>query len=205
MGDPICKQLGQVSPQLFFSFTPSYFGRVAVLFKSTLGDVQLSYKNFTGVTGLVLLLLFVLVGCGDDRSRGMASLKNLNKTNVMKVRTCFLIYHSRFFTTPKNKEELLELLQSGSVDKNLQRIGIDPENIEEIFTSERDGEPIKIQWNVKMVKDVLGPVAFESVGVDGVRLVAAGSLLEVDNDQEYEQLWSGELVPEYAQEPEGDG
>jgi len=49
------------------------------------------------------------------------------------------------------------------------------------------------------------PIAFESVGVDGVRLVAADVVLEVRNDDEYEDLWNGIYEPEWMKIKKGLG
>jgi hypothetical protein len=38
------------------------------------------------------------------------------------------------------------------------------------------------------------PIAFETVGVDGIRLVGADVIVEVDNDEEYEKMWNGDYV-----------
>jgi len=75
-------------------------------------------------------------------------------------------------------------------ERNLELMQIDRENLDELFMSERDGEPFKIQWGVKGWGD--RALVFESVGVNGKRLVALSETREVD-DAEYEGLWSGKI------------
>jgi hypothetical protein len=134
-----------------------------------------------------------LSGCGDSKSAVLGDLKKLNKYNVAKARACLQIYASRNNQkAPKDKEQLLAFLKAGSVDRNLERIGIDKNNIEEVFISERDGKPLKIKWGGRIDPDKPLPLAFEVEGVDGIRLVAAEVVKEVDNEEEYQKLWNGD-------------
>lgn len=149
-----------------------------------------------GVCGALLTCVAVIASVGCDNNPSLAKLKEINKTNVAKVKTCFVIFDSRKGKSPESKEELLEFLRGGSVDRNLERIDITQENLEEIFVSERDGKPLKIRWGLKMNPERLMPIAFEEEGIDGVRLVAADVVVEVDNDEEYEKMWNGEYVSE---------
>jgi len=139
-----------------------------------------------------LILVVFTIGCGDPKGALMAELKELNKYNVAKARACVVLYASRHDEKgPKNKEELMAFLNEGSVDRNLEYIGIDKNDIESIFTSERDGQPLKIKWGGRHDPDKPKPLAFEVEGVEGVRLVAAEVVKEVDSDEEYDKLWAG--------------
>ena len=143
---------------------------------------------------MLLLSCFLVTGCGDAQSAALQTVKEINKTNVGKVRTCFVIFNSRNGRAPNDQEELVAFLKGGTVDKNLERIEITSDTVDKIFTSERDGEPLKIKWGVKMGDEATVPIAFETVGVDGIRLVGADVIVEVDNDEEYEKMWNGDYV-----------
>lgn len=147
----------------------------------------------------MLVLAICLVGglSGCFSRSGLSEFKERNKTNVAKVSTCFKIYASRNGKSPESQEQLVAFLSEERVAKNLERLGVDPNDLESIFVSDRDGEPLKIRWGVKWDPDMPIPVAFETVGVDGVRLVGADTVVEVSDDSEYEELWQGNYEPEW--------
>ena len=147
----------------------------------------------------MLVLAICLIGglCGCSGRSGLSEFKDRNKTNVAKVSTCFKIYASRNGEAPESQEQLVAFLSEERVAKNLERLGVDPLGLDEIFISERDGEPLKIRWGTKWNPDLSIPVAFETVGVDGVRLVGADVVIEVSDDSEYEELWQGNYEPEW--------
>lgn len=118
--------------------------------------------------------------------------KEKNSTNVAKIATTFQIFASRNGQkAPASEEELKTFLKSGAVDKNLERAGIPVADIDSIFISERDGKPLKVRYDIKMDPDRPTPIAFETVGVDGVRLVAADVVIEVEDDARYNELMEG--------------
>ena len=164
-----------------------------------MGEIFVLYSKYAfSVAAGLLLLLCCSVGCKENQvATVMASYKQRNASNVCKVRTCFCIYEIRTGKWPKSQKELTQFLTSGHgrVTRDLERIDISPETVEDIFVSERDGKPLKIKWGIRMHRDRIMPVAFEEEGIDGVRLVAADVLLEVDNEQEYKKLWNGEYTP----------
>lgn len=150
--------------------------------------------KFVGV-GSVVLVASLLLGCGSEEARLLKEVKDLNETSVMKMRACFEMYASRNGRKyPESREELVAFLTSGQVDANLERIGVDPAAIDDIFTSQRDGQPLKVRYGIQYNPNKPQPIAFETTGVEGVRLVSADVLIEVDNDQDYEKLWEGEYV-----------
>ncbi len=122
----------------------------------------------------------------------ISEFREANKTNVAKVRTCYELFATRNDERgPKSQQELVDFLKGGTVDKNLKRLGLSVDEIDDIFVSERDGEPIKVKWGQRVNFDNPQPVAFETTGVDGVRLVAATEILEVETDERYQELWEG--------------
>lgn len=153
---------------------------------------------------LIAVFAIPMVGCGGDA--GLSEFKERNKTNVAKVATSFKIFASRNQQkAPKDQAELVAFLAEDRVKKNIERLGIDPDEIEAIFVSDRDGQPLKIKWGIEMDPENTLPIAFETVGVDGVRLVAADVVLEVSDDKEYEDLWNGIYEPEWMKLKKGLG
>jgi len=145
-----------------------------------------------------LLFSALLFGCGkgDQIADDVAK---ANKNNVSKVASCYALFLMRNnFKGPKNKEELVKMIQDPAVAGNMEMIGVDTSNVDEIFISERDNEEIKVRWGVK--GSSLGtnePISFESTGVGGVRLVcfATGVLEEVEDDQTYNDMFAGKYKP----------
>ena len=71
---------------------------------------------------------------------------------------------------------------------------MDIDNIDELFVSERDGQPFKIRWGmVSRVRGPSQPVIFEAEGVEGKRQVGftSSKMQEVDS-AEYDRLWTVE-------------
>ncbi len=146
--------------------------------------------------GLLCTALLIGCGTGDVITDQVAK---ANKHNVSKVASCYNLYLMRNgFKGPKDKAELVKLIQDPLVAKNMEMIGVDPADPEAIFISDRDGEEIKVRWGVK--GSSLGtnePVAFESTGKGGVRLVclATGVLEEIEDDQTYNDMLAGKYKP----------
>lgn len=156
------------------------------------------------IANLKLILLVVVVaclsGCSNKSARDTEFVRNANDTNIKKVLTAYRLYASRFsYTGPKSKDELINFIKTNEkIEKNLERIGLERENIEEIFVSENDGEEFTVRWG-KFVnpdeKRAKEPIVFEKVGKDGVRLVMISNkkILEVTDDAKYEKLLKGKI------------
>lgn len=158
----------------------------------------MSIWNTRGKFFAGLLCTILLVGCGSGDPVGDAVAK-VNKHNVSKVASCYALFIMKNgLKGPKDKKELIKMIQDPSVAGSMEMIGVDPSDAESIFISERDNEEIKIRWGVQgSSQGTNEPVAFESVGVDGVRLVcfATGVLEEVSDDQTYDQMFAGKYTP----------
>jgi len=143
-----------------------------------------------------LLVACAILGCG--RGDVLSEFNEKNKTNVAKVSTCFKIFASRNENrAPKSQEELVAFMTEERVAKNLERLGLNPDTLDSIFVSERDNKPLKIRWGVDWDPEMPTPVAFEVDGADGIRPVGADVVLEVSDEDEYEELWQGNYEPEW--------
>jgi len=92
---------------------------------------------------------------------------------------------------PKDEETFREFV-AGVSKKLLERIDVDPTQIDELFISERDGEPLKIRYGIKCGPfDDPQPVVFEQTGDDeGKRIVAwtSSTFEEVEEQARYDEL-----------------
>lgn len=159
------------------------------------------------ITDLNLILLMVAIvsvcGCGDSRNDEFV--KKANDTNIKKVASAYQLFASRFaYTGPKSKEELLNFIQTNEkIEKNLERIGLERDKINEVFISENDGEEFEIRWGVFMNPDMeraKEPFVFEKVGKDGVRMVMISNrkILVVSDDAKYQKLLKGKISQQDA-------
>jgi hypothetical protein len=139
----------------------------------------------------------LLIGCSGNADPQDA-LAKANETNLQRLANLYVAYQTEHnWVGPPDEAKFKEFLRFYS-PKKLTRIGIDPAATDQLFVSERDGQPFKIRYAV--VGSMMGsqePVVFESAGVDGKRLVGFldMSQREVGND-EYERLLAGKAASE---------
>ena len=140
----------------------------------------------------LLTLLFVFVGCGDSRISNMVT--DANRTNVEKLRTCYLLYGARNrYEGPKSEQELKDFLATNdTIDKNLKLLEISRSDVDDLFVSLRDDLPLLVHWGEKLMPGSKSAVVSEAVGVEGKRRVAFsdGSSREVD-EAEFEKEFAG--------------
>lgn len=158
-------------------------------------------KNFRPNQFLLLVAAIAcLIGCNNQAARDAEFVKKANDSNIKKVASAYQLFASRFANTgPKSKEELVGFLTTNeSIQKNLGLVGIDVNNLDEIFVSENDGEEFVIRWGEFMNPDetrAREPFVFEKVGTNGVRLVMISNrkILEVSDDKKYQKLLKGKI------------
>jgi hypothetical protein len=163
--------------------------------------VRKSTGSHVGALGWCLLLggcllTGVLSGCsnGSDPS---AAIARVNETNLQRLANLYFTYQSKHnWRGPGDEAEFKAFLRSYNPDK-LTRIGIDPNKLDELFVSERDGQPFKIRYGVP--GSAMGssePVIFEATGTNGTRLVGFLNMEQREVDAaEYDALWSAAPKP----------
>jgi hypothetical protein len=135
-----------------------------------------------------------LVGCGDSSDRESA-IAAVNQQNIQRLANLYFAYQMKHdWHGPPDEQAFKQFLRGYNPDK-LARIGIDPNAIDALFVSERDGEPFKIRYGVR--GSAMGssePVIFESKGAGGRRNVGFLNMVqrEVD-DAEYNDLFAGRM------------
>ena len=117
----------------------------------------------------LMIALLVLGGCTETNPT--KTITEYNATNIQRVRNSYSMFATAKGGPPKDMASfLLFLKEDEGAQIRLKRMGIDPENVDEIFKSERDGLPFIIKWGVGGARD--SAIVFEAKGVDGKRLVA---------------------------------
>ncbi|MGD9632045.1 MAG: hypothetical protein AB7G28_15175 [Pirellulales bacterium] len=144
--------------------------------------------------GIGALLAVLVAGCsnGDDPASALA---NANGTNVQRLSNLYFTFQSEHdWRGPRDEAEFKTFLHSIDSAK-LERIGIDPNNIDALFISERDGQPFAIRYGVQgSVMGSAEPVVFEAAGDGNKRLVGFLNMTQREVDPaEYDALKSGQI------------
>ena len=135
-----------------------------------------------------------MTGCGGNNTDKVFA--SVSDSNAKRLGTLYLQYQicnpDEILLGPSDKEQFIEFIKTQN-SNGLERIGVDKNNLEKLFVSERDKEPFKIRWEVQGVsRGAAQPVIFENTGSNGKFMVGFTGFVEKEVDQaEYERLWSG--------------
>jgi hypothetical protein len=138
----------------------------------------------------------LLIGCSStDPDSAIAS---VNTTNTQRLANLYFTYQSQHdWRGPANEAEFKSFLK-GYDQHKLSRIGVDPNALDKLFVSERDGQPFKIRYGV--LGSAMGssaPVIFEAAGDGNKRLVGFLDMQQREVDaSEYDSLWTA--TPSHA-------
>ncbi len=145
-------------------------------------------RSTTGAA-LAAALLAGLSGCGDPVARDVAA---MNGSNIQRLANMYAAYQNyRGGQGPKDEAEFKAFIKAYDPPK-LEMMGIKPDNLDALFTSERDGKPFKIRYKVGGGRGSVDPVVFEQEGKEGTKQVGfTGGKVESVNDASYQQLWAG--------------
>lgn len=147
---------------------------------------------FNIVGCLLLSTVIFSLGCGGADSKSMIA--DANDNNVKRLATAYSFFHLKNkFKGPQDETEFKKFI-SEQDPARMELAGIDVNDVDQLFVSERDEMPLKIRYGMNTrIRGPSLPVVFEETGVDGMRQVGFtnGSMQEVD-DTEYEALFAGE-------------
>jgi hypothetical protein len=149
-----------------------------------------------------LVLVGCLVGCGGGDSASRL-IRERNKDNISRLTSLYNLYQaSNQWRGPKDEATFRKFISQVN-EFNLNEMGVDPNKLDQLFVSERDGQPFKIRWNVTGGMGAVVPVVFEAEGVSGKRMVGitVEGPKEVDAT-EYDQLWSSGAGAPASRRPE---
>ncbi|MGI9429927.1 MAG: hypothetical protein ACR2NM_14795 [Bythopirellula sp.] len=116
-----------------------------------------------------------------------------NDSNIQRLANLYEAFQSRHnWRGPKDEADLKSFLEGWNPNK-LANIGVNPEAIDEVFVSERDGEPLQIRYGVPgHIMGSEAAVVFEKTGIDGRRMVGFLNMTRREVDAaEYDRLWAG--------------
>lgn len=135
-------------------------------------------------------LLFALGGCSSDSIQSQVAA--MNSSNIKRVANLFAAWQSSHGGQGPKDVESIKAFSKGIPPDALENMKIDPNKLDLLFVSERDGKPFKIKFGAArpaMAPHI--PIVFEEQGVGGTKQVAwtNAQVREVGN-AEYEQLWN---------------
>jgi hypothetical protein len=138
----------------------------------------------------------MLSGCsnGTDPENTLA---RVNETNLQRLANLYITFQSKHdWRGPKDEAEFKAFLRGYNPAK-LERIGVDPNQLDALFVNERDGEPFKIRYGVPgTAMGSSEPVIFESTGDGSTRLVGFLNMQQREVDAaEYDALWAAAPAP----------
>ena len=116
----------------------------------------------------------------------------MNDANIKRLVNLYTTYQSvHGWQGPKDEKALKSFVTSrGIPEKNLEMMGIDPNNLDSLFKSDRDGKSFKVKYGVTGGRGVSDAIVFEDQGINGKKMVAFnGPVVEEVEDAEYKKLW----------------
>lgn len=155
-----------------------------------------SLQHF-GLWILLLAGLFPLLGCGRDNSP-KSILARVNQSNIQRLGNLYNKYQSEHKWIGPSDESTFRTYVADTPPARLDLLGIDPNDIESLFKSERDGENFVFRYKVPgSAMGKVEPVVFEKTGVNGKRMVGFTNKAPIEVDAaEYDAWLAGKYVPE---------
>jgi hypothetical protein len=137
-------------------------------------------------------MLILALGCSRDYSGVVAG---MNSSNIRRLSNLYRDFQeSRTGIGPKSEAELRQHIQTKPL-ATFQVMGIDPNNRDRIWISERDHKPFKLRYGVDSPLGAVAAVVFEQEGVAGKREVGFNNFtVEEVDDARYNALWEGRGV-----------
>lgn len=124
---------------------------------------------------LQLLLVCLLAACPGCGSSSTAAVRP-ETSHVRQLTALYAKASLKLRRPPKDEHEFKQFLAGANVPLDSLHVG----SLDELFVSERDGQPLVVQYGTRKGSDV---VVYEQTGVDGKRLIGhkIGMVEEVDD------------------------
>ena len=114
--------------------------------------------------GMIGVFLAGLLGCNRDKTAEQVG--EMNKSNIQRVSNMYAAYQNmKSSGGPKDEADLKAWIKEYDPNK-LSMMKIDANNLDGLFTSERDGKPFKVRYKVGGGRGSVSAVVFEQEGVE---------------------------------------
>ena len=129
-----------------------------------------------------------LAGCGQPDAASQVAA--MNDSNVRRVANLYTAFQMRKgFHGPKDEEEFKDFITNEMLPKKLEMMGVDPGSLEELFTSESNGERLEIIYDQVGFLGAEIAVVFETPDSNGKRRVGfTNGPIETIDDLQYQRL-----------------
>jgi hypothetical protein len=137
-------------------------------------------------------LSIAVFGC--SRTDPASRIGAMNDTRIKQLANLYMAFQMRNGSNgPKDEAAFKSFIQSGMPSHRLEMMRVDTNKLDELFVSERDGEPFLIKYGQSGGVMSKLPVVFEKEGRAGKRQVAStnGQVEETDEGRYQELLQSG--------------
>jgi len=144
-------------------------------------------RVLSGLIGAAVCL--AVVGCSNDTANQVAA---MNKSNMQRLCNLYAAHQNmKGGKGPKDEADFKTYVKEYDPEK-LSMMGIDTNKVDDLFKSERDGQPFKFRFSVGGGRGSVDAVVFEQTGVNGKRQVGftGGTIEEVD-DAAYKDYLAG--------------
>lgn len=97
----------------------------------------------------VMLGLVIAGGCGPQHEKPESIIARINDSNGKRLANLYAIHQSRHnFAGPADKAAFVKFIQQEMLPSELEGTGVDPNDLERLFVSERDKAPFFIRYGV---------------------------------------------------------
>jgi hypothetical protein len=154
-------------------------------------ELKVRFKPSVCSATAVLLVVAALVGC-DARVNPDDAVAAANSNNIQRVTNLYLAYQTNNnWMGPDDESKLKDFIRS-LPESQLTRIGVNPGQLDDLFISERDGQPFKIRYKVLgNMRGSTEPVVFDAEGSGGQRMVGFLDMTQREVDAaEYDSLFA---------------
>jgi hypothetical protein len=150
-----------------------------------------SLSRFTALL-FFAVVCFASAGCGGGFDADQA-VQDATATSAQRLSTVYVLYQQKHGGKgPRNEKAFRKFIPTLN-PVILERTGIDADAVDDLFVSDRDGQPLKVKFGVVgNSRTPPKPVVFEEEGADGKRIVAftGNKSEEVEDDSRYDELWN---------------
>src|SRR4051812_17129117 len=143
---------------------------------------------------VVASFTLAVVSAGCSRNNPANRIGAMNDTRIKQLANLYMAHQIRNGSNgPKDEASFKAFIQNGMSPECLQMMRVDPAKVDDLFVSERDGQPFVIKFGQSGGVMSKVPVVFEKEGQGGKRQVAYtnGQVEEGDVAKYQELLQSG--------------
>jgi hypothetical protein len=147
---------------------------------------------------IAIIALGIVCGCSrDDPANRIGA---MNDTRIKQLANLYMAHQMRNASNgPKDEAAFKTFIKSGMPSHRLEMMRVDPNKVDDLFVSERDGQPFVVKYGQSGGPMSQLAVVFEKEGQAGKKQVSFtnGKVEDLD-DAKYQDLLQGKKQPDAA-------